>query len=325
MSSASAFQRGVYRIELVRRIARWLDAGPHPNLVCEIAPDRVGVASWKRDHLEGAAEELLPPGALTPSPIETNVTNPEALTRAIRHLLERVPAPSREVALLVPDAVVRVFILPFETFPRRADEAVPLVRWRLKKSIPYDVEETVVSWMRQPGRESGMEVVTAVARQRIIREYEQAAEAAGLAPGVVLGSTLAVLPLVEDGRVTLIARMNGATLTTVILAGSRLAVYRASEMGSDASAIAPTELLGEIYPAVAYYQDTLHENVQQVRLAGFSGRFEELRDAISAELGCSVVPLGAWSGWGERLPGDVKVLLNQQQEALVGWTLNRGG
>lgn len=323
MSDAN-FGRGIYQLELARRIARWLDLPPHPDLVCEIAPDHVATACWKRNHLEGAAGEPLPPGALAPSPIETNVANPEALTRALRHVLERVPASGRQAALLVPDAVVRVFLLPFETFPRRAAEAVPLLRWRLKKSIPYDVEETVVSWMCQPSRESGVEVVTAVARQRIIREYEQAAEAAGLAPGVVLGSTLAALPLVEDGRVTLVARMNGLTLTTTILAGGRLTVYRSSDMASEASAIAATELLGEIYPAVAYYQDTAHENVEQLRLAGFSGRFEELREAISTELGCPVAPLGVWPGWDERLPAEARNLLHQDWEALVGWALNRG-
>ena len=71
---------------------------------------------------------------------------------------------------------MRVFILPFETLPRRADEALPLLRWRLKKSVPFDVDETVVSWMRQNGREGNLEMVTAVARQRIIREYEEIVE-----------------------------------------------------------------------------------------------------------------------------------------------------
>ena len=68
--------------------------------------------------------------------------------------------------------MVRVFILPFDTLPRRADEALQLLRWRLKKSVPFDVDETAVSWMRQTGRQGALEVVTAVARQRIIKEYE---------------------------------------------------------------------------------------------------------------------------------------------------------
>ncbi len=75
--------------------------------------------------------------------------------------------------LLVPDLVVRVFILPFDALPRRADEALPLLRWRLKKSVPFDVDETVVSWMRQAGKDGNLEIVTAVARQKIIREYEE--------------------------------------------------------------------------------------------------------------------------------------------------------
>ena len=107
------------------------------------------------------------------SPVDANVIQPEAVRSALRKVFNRVPPRGAPMVLLIPDPVVRVFILPFETLPRRADEALPLLRWRLKKSVPFDVDETVVSWMRQTGREDALEVVTAVARQRIVREYEE--------------------------------------------------------------------------------------------------------------------------------------------------------
>ena len=116
----------------------------------------------------------------------------------MRKVLNRVPARGAPLTLLIPDPVVRVFILPFETLPRRTDEALPLLRWRLKKSVPFDVDETVVSWMRQTGKEDALEVVTAVARQRIVREYEEILEPLNAKPKVVLSSTLATLPLIPN-------------------------------------------------------------------------------------------------------------------------------
>ena len=113
------------------------------------------------------------------SPVETNITQPDAVRSALRAVFQSRSGPWRSVALLVPDPVVRVFILPFDTLPRRADEALPLLRWRLKKSVPFDMDETVVSWTRQSGRDGNLEVVTAVARQRIIREYEEIVESVG--------------------------------------------------------------------------------------------------------------------------------------------------
>src|SRR5581483_12156672 len=133
---------------------------------------------------------------------------PDAVRSALRAVLSRVPDRGAPVALLVPDPVVRVFILPFESLPRRSEEALPVLRWRLRKSVPFDVEETVVSWMRQSGHQGNLEVVTSIARRSIIREYEEILENLGAKNVVVLSSTLSTLPLLEERGSTLLARIS---------------------------------------------------------------------------------------------------------------------
>src|ERR1700722_7520698 len=161
---------------------------PHPSLVVEISSTHVAAAQWSKvgGHLENHAVEPLPVGAVMASPVDANVIQPEAVRTALRKVLNRVPPRGAPLALLIPDPVVRVFILPFETLPRRADEALPLLRWRLKKSVPFDVYETVASWLGQTGREGVLQVVTAVARQRIVREYEEVLEPLDAKPKIVL-------------------------------------------------------------------------------------------------------------------------------------------
>jgi len=163
----------------------WLDSLPHPAVVLEIAQTHVAAAQWDAQgrKLEGHAIEEIPAGAIQPSAVETNIANADAVQAALAMVLNRLGATSGNVALLVPDPVVRVFILPFDSFPRREEDAIPMLRFRLKKSVPFDVEETVVSFMRQNGKDGGAEVVTALARQRVLREYEALAEGAGLSPG----------------------------------------------------------------------------------------------------------------------------------------------
>ena len=73
-----------------------------------------------------------------------------------------------------------------------------MLRWKLKKSVPFEVDETLISYMRQSPREEGVDIVTALARLRIIREYEALAEGANLYPGVVLSSSLAAITLLDD-------------------------------------------------------------------------------------------------------------------------------
>ena len=295
------------------------------TLVVEIAdgPRGRGALGQFGGTLESYAVEPFPAGSVMPSPVDANIPQPDAVRSALRKVLARVPDRGAPVTLLIPDPVVRVFILPFETLPRSAEEALPLLRWRLKKSVPFDVEETVISWMRQDGREGGLEVLTAVARQRILREYEESVEAVGATAGVVLSSTLASLPLLEERGATILVRMSGKTLTTVIVRAGNLCVYRSTDMHAEAILLDPQAMLDEIFPALAYYQDTWGGSVDRVRLSGLGAREGVFRAALAEELKISVGPL-ADAEDVRALPSNAKDLLNQDLDALVGWMMNSG-
>jgi type IV pilus assembly protein PilM len=298
---------------------------PHPSLVVEIASAHVAVAGWAKNNrdLENYAIEPLPAGSVMASPVDANVIQPEAVKSALRKALARVPLRGTPIALLIPDPVVRVFILPFETFPRRTDEALGMLRWRLKKSVPFDVDETAVSWMRQTGKESTLEIVTAVARQRIVREYEDILTSFDTSAGVVLSSTLTTLPLLEDEGATLLIRMCGKTLVTVITQRGGLCVYRSTEMAAEAGSLDPQAMLDEIFPAIAYFQDSFGGIPDRARMTGFGARTGVFRQALSAELKCPIAPLSE-SAVALTLDNTSKDLMNQDLDALVGWALNGG-
>ena len=317
--SGAGFSAG---LPLPRRVMGWLDAIPHPAMAIEISESSVAAIRWPQHAIEPLAA-----GAVAPSPVEMNLADASAVGAAVRRVLDRMPGRGPDVALLIPDQVVRVFLLHFETLPRRSEEAIPLLRWRLKKSVPFDVEDTVVSYLAQPGPPDGparVEVLTAVARQGVVRQYEEAVEGAGLKPGVVMSSTLATLSYFDDDRPTLLARLIGRTLTTVIVRGPSLCVYRCTEMPAAADALAPQSLLDEIYPAVAYYQDTWRGNVETVCLAGLGDRFEDFRRAVETELRVSVSRLTPSAVLGEPLSGVARATVDRHLDALIGWTRNRG-
>ena len=62
MSTADGIRQGIYRNALVRRIAQWLDAVPHPPIVCEITPEYVAAVRWTRSgtSVESVAIEPIP-------------------------------------------------------------------------------------------------------------------------------------------------------------------------------------------------------------------------------------------------------------------------
>jgi type IV pilus assembly protein PilM len=325
LTSSPSLGTQFFNLGPVRRMERWLNAMPHPSLVVEISSTHVAAAQWSKvgGHLEAHAVEPLPIGAVMASPVDANVIQPEAVRAALRKVMGRVPPRGAPLVLLIPDPVVRVFILPFETLPRRADEALPLLRWRLKKSVPFDVDETVVSWMRQTGKENALEVVTAVARQRIVREYEDIVEPLDAKSRVILSSTLATLPLLADTGSTLLVRMCGKTMTTVIVRDSNLSIYRSTEMAGNAGALDVQAMLDEIFPAVAFYQDTWGGSPDRARISGFGAREEVFRRALAGELKSPVGSL-ADSENALALESGAKDMIQHDLDALVGWMLNEG-
>ena len=308
----------------MRRVARWLDATPHPPLAIEIGLDRVAGARWTRTGgVDNYGVEALPPGVLVPSAVETNIINAAALKAAIASVCTRLRAKDESVALILPDPVIRVFVQHFDDFPRSKAEADPMLRWKLKKSVPFEVDETLISYMRQSPREEGVDVVTALARLRIIREYESLAEAAGLHPGVVLSSSLAAIALVEEHRPTLLARVSGPSLTTAIVREGVLCGYRCTELPARGADLTPHMLLEDIYPVAAYYQDTWQEGIQSVRVAGLGSRLPEFVPPLEEEFHCEVHSLLHSAVADGRVPDDARPLADRELDGLVGWMLHR--
>jgi type IV pilus assembly protein PilM len=325
LSSTTAFRQGIYQFEWVRSIARWLDAMPQIPLAIEVAPDRIAAARWSRTgSLDGYAVESLPPGAVFPSAVETNIVNSAAVKAAVANVCDRLRSRDEDVALILPDTVIRVFVQHFEDFPRSSADAIPMLRWKLKKSVPFEADETLISYMRQAPREAGVDVVTALARLRIIREYESLIEGLGLYPGVVLSSSLAAISLLEDEKPTLLARISGSALTTAIVRRGVLCGYRCTELPAHGANLTPQMLLEEIFPVAAYYQDTWQETIQSVRVAGLGNRLPEFIPPLENEFHCDVRSLLHSAVSAGRFKEDARPLADRELEGLIGWMLQRG-
>ncbi|HET7151038.1 MAG TPA: hypothetical protein VFI60_06475 [Candidatus Acidoferrum sp.] len=321
MTSTAAFRQGIYQSGLVRRLARWLDATPHPSVAIEISAERIAVARWNHARsLEEFAVENLPPGTIIPSAVETNVVNSGAARTAVNKACDRVRARDEEVALIIPDPVIRVFVQHFEDFPRSSEEAIPLLRWKLKKSVPFEADETIISYFRQAPREAGVDVVTALGRLRVIREYETLAEGVGLYPGVVMSSSLAAISLLDEEKPMLLARISGTALTTAIVRSGVLCGYRCTELPARGGDLTPQMLMEEIFPVAAYFQDTWHEGISSVRIAGLGSRLSEFAPAMEQEFHCHVRSLLDSARSEGRISDDARQLADRDLEGLVGWT-----
>src|SRR5260370_4088627 len=126
--------------------------GRRPTLACEIAADRVlagrGGDAGRMGEMASARE--LAAGRVVRDLMEANLRDGAAIRQAIESALGAVGGRSRDVIAILPDTSVRVVLLDFETLPSKRDEAEAVVRFRLKKSLPFDRNNARVSYHAQP-------------------------------------------------------------------------------------------------------------------------------------------------------------------------------
>lgn len=209
----------------------------------------------------------LPEGAVVPGIEGANLRQPEIVTAAIGKALDQTSPGKRAVTLILPDMLVRVFVLDFDAFPAKAAEAVPVLRFRLRKMVPFDVEHAGVSYQVLSQDKDQCRVLTAVVPGPILAEYEEAVRKAGYEPGAVLPSSLAALEAIDVMEAVLTANLSARTLTTTIINGQNLLLYRTLDLPED-----PAERIAEIQRSVAvaaaYYEDKLQARPRQLYYAG---------------------------------------------------------
>ena len=150
-----------------------------PQLACEVAADRVLAARLSQPGtVDMCAASELAPGCVVPDMVEANLRDRGRILDSVRQTLDSLSGRSRDVIAVLPDAAIRVVLLDFDSLPAKHDDAEGVVRFRLKKSLPFDVDKAKVSYHVQTSL-GGLRLVAAVALTSVVEEYEAAFRDAG--------------------------------------------------------------------------------------------------------------------------------------------------
>ncbi|HXR38240.1 MAG TPA: hypothetical protein VN776_04080 [Terracidiphilus sp.] len=245
--------------------------GGRPPAAVEITPEGVLAAALPAAGQPPVyAYQALPAGALLPGIGEPNLRATEAIVAAIRTTLGEVSPRTRAVTLVVPDTVVRVFVLDFDSLPAKPAEAYPVLRFRLRKMVPFDVEHAGLSYQVLAASKNECRVLAAVLPAPVLAEYEGAVRAAGYEPGAVLPSSLATLEAIDVMEAVLIANLSPVALTTSIINGQDLLLYRTLDLPEE-PVLRLDEVRRGVAVAAAYYEDKLGGRPARLHFAGNSG------------------------------------------------------
>jgi type IV pilus assembly protein PilM len=220
-------------------------------------------------------------GVLSVSPVRDNIQKPEVLAEHIAALAPTAGGRKRRAALILPDYCARVAVLDFDSFPSVAEEQRALIRFRMRKTLPFDVESAMVSYYAQPRAASTgkIEVLAAVLASEIVLRYEGPFRAAGFIPGFVTTSAIAMLNMLDPDGVTLVVKLNGHTLTAVVLSGAIVKLVRCVEI-TDSN---QEELESVILPTLAYIEDELSATPKRILLCGLGLTGERIAQGWAQE------------------------------------------
>jgi type IV pilus assembly protein PilM len=248
-----------------------LHESPAPAAAVEIAANRVAAASLERRGAQAVvsahASEPLPEGAVTPALTGTNVHDRATVLGALTRVLDRIGRP-RRIGLVVPDVIARVSLLKFERVPPRAQDLDQLVRWQVKKGLPFPIEDAQVSYVSAMRSDEGHEFLVSLARRDVVLEYESLCADAGAHAGIVDLATLNVINAVLAG-----SNPPGADWLLVNVAGgyTSIALLRGRDIIFFRNRAADTEgtLADLVHQTAMYYEDRLKgAGLSRVMLAG---------------------------------------------------------
>ena len=258
-----------------------------PRLACELTADSVIAARAhdKGDGVDMLSSRKLAGGALVPGLAPGNVANAAAVRDTVTDALSAVAPRGHDVIAILPDAAVRVVLLDFESLPEKRQDAEPVVRFRLKKSLPFDVDEAAISYDAR--RVNGNVIaVAAVTPRAVLDEYESVFRDAGYSPGVVLPSMLAALGRVQATEPTLVLKVDPNTTSVAIVRGEDLLLYRTLENRRGGN-IPASDLADDISPSLVFFQATYGGRVSRILLAGIVSA-KEIGPSLEQQTGARV-------------------------------------
>jgi type IV pilus assembly protein PilM len=266
-----------------------------PTVAVDVSPERVAVVRVERRG--GAAVvsahgvEALPPGAVTGALAAPNMADPQIVAGAIQLAMASAGGRASRVSLVVPDSIARVSLVRFEALPAKAGDLDELVRWQVKKTTPFPIDDAMVGYTRGHSAPGAHEFVVTVARRDVIEQYERACELAGAHAGVVDLATFNVLNAVVAGagrQVTgdwLLVHATHTYVSLAVLRDGDLIFYRTR--GEDAEG----SVADLVHQTAMYYEDRLQgRQFARVLLSGGStvAGADVLRHELSERLGLEV-------------------------------------
>jgi type IV pilus assembly protein PilM len=246
----------------------------------------VRLARGKRDPIIAQSKTYrLANDTFSPSVVTPELTNEQSLAEALRRLRVETGRWDK-VSILLPDSWFRINMIDIPSFNERQKDALEVVRWTLKRTLPIAPEQLRIAWqlITQTGTSARVLVISAL--EKTLATIERMFADVGM--GVVLIESLGLnvwnaiavreLATTKD---RLFVYVRDREFTTAVFRGSQPLFIRSRNLSGERS------VQQEIRLSANYLRDTLRtDGFENCYVAG--DREEEATAALSAEFNVTV-------------------------------------
>ncbi|WP_236685671.1 type IV pilus biogenesis protein PilM [Geobacter pickeringii] len=259
----------------------------------DITPHGITVAAVgggsKAPKLVAHGSAAFPEGKLCILHREPNVLDPGVFVKTVREAYHRLLVKSNQVSVSLPDAAGHVMILDVETRFRSHEEGRDIIRWKLKKSLPYDVSDIHLDYQTLREKENGeLSVLVAIISRHVVTQYEDLILEAGIQPNRIDFTAFNLCrPFarrLELGESSLFVAYYEGVLSILVFSEGILEFFRTKELGGTESDM--NRVFMEINSSLLIYRDkNAGRELKEVFCFGGSGDVDMFRSVISEASG----------------------------------------
>ncbi len=175
----------------------------------------------------------LPAETFNEGPLGGSLREASAFKDLLRRLLDRISAPVREASLVLPDNWLRVSFTEVGELPRKAAARDEVLRWKLRRLVPYRVEDlrlTAREVAPLAGQEEPRRVMLGFAAEQLLAQIESAFAEHGVRLGQISNESLSLLPglraVLDPAEWAAVVRVAESAYAVVVTRRGEPAIHR---------------------------------------------------------------------------------------------------
>jgi len=239
--------------------------------------------------LEAYQVRALPEEGAVPSLVRAGGSQNDLL-RTLRALFEGTGTRPGRVSLILPDNLAKVSIVTLPERPPSRKQLLEVLRFKLRKAVPFRLEEATLAYQVLPGGAEGVDVLVAVMLRSVVDQYELPLVAAGARPGLVELATSSLFNLLRprmekagDGASDLaLLNCTGSYFTLVIAREGRPVFFRCKSFTPAAEEAAGNGMIArELASSLSYYEEKLQgTGIATTWVRSTARPLDEVRDIL---------------------------------------------